>query len=40
MPRFTDFAAEGLERREATGGRRGRGLSESGRADLTWRLGT
>lgn len=37
-PTFAAFSAEWFDRRVAVGGRRGRGLSESGRADLSWRL--
>jgi hypothetical protein len=38
-PRFADFARDWAERRVIEGGRRGMGLSRSGRADLKWRLG-
>ena len=38
-PRFADFARDWAERHVIEGGRRGTGLSRSGRADLKWRLG-
>jgi integrase len=37
-PTFYRFAEEWLDRRRVLGGRRGRGLSESGESDLSWRL--
>ena len=37
-PYFQTFADEWLERRRVLGGRRGTGLSESGEADMRWRL--
>jgi integrase len=38
VPTFHVFASEWFERQKAEGGRRGRGLSDAGAADLTWRL--
>jgi integrase/recombinase XerD len=39
LPTFEKFAVEWMDRRRVLGGKRGRGLSESAEADLTWRLG-
>jgi integrase len=38
MPTFHEFASEWLADQKLQGGRRGRGLSEAGSADLEWRL--
>lgn len=38
MPTFGEFAGQWLEAQKLEGGRRGKGLTEVGLADLTWRL--
>ncbi len=38
VPTFHVFATEWFERQKIEGGRRGRGLTDAGRADLQWRL--
>jgi integrase len=38
VPTFHEFASEWFERQKVEGGRRGGGLTESGAADLEWRL--
>jgi integrase len=38
IPTFHEFASEWFERQTVEGGRRGKGLSDAGKADLKWRL--
>ena len=38
VPTFHVFASEWFERQKVEGGRRGKGLSDAGKADLEWRL--